>query len=197
MVYAFDASQRPSSTSNPTLLWRFGCASDTECATAAVGEPQIGQTWSTPQAIRVRVGSTTVPLVAFGAGYDACEDQEATTDPCAAGSKGRGVYVLDAAVGAAGSNYRDILPSDLSGVGRFVADVTSLDINLDGYIDVLYTADTRGNVWRINTSNPSDGYKGYASVADWPMILVASLSDWTTSGLSNRRKFLMAPAPFI
>jgi len=189
MVYAFNASQKPSRTSNPTLLWRFGCASDTECATAAAGETQIGQTWSTPQAIRVRIGDQAVPLVTFGAGYDACEDQEATTDPCAAGSKGRGLFVLDAELGAASSNYRHFLPSDLSGVGRFVADVTALDINLDGYIDVLYSADTRGNLWRINTSNPSDGYKGYASVADWPMILVARLSDWTTSEQSNRRKF--------
>jgi type IV pilus assembly protein PilY1 len=81
--------------------------------------------------------------------------------------------------------------------GRFAADIAPVDINGDGYIDVLYAVDTRGNIWRINTSNPADSFKGYVNgVADWPApVKVATVTDWTT--LSERRKFMYAPSVVV
>ncbi len=210
-VYAFDATNKPGTgTSEPTLLWKFGCASPgTNCATGATGESSIGQTWSTPLPIRIQ-GRTT-PLVVFGAGYDVCEDDEDPNTKCTAAGMGRaitgtGIYVMDAQTGSGNSDYTYIGvgtppssgPSHVfdSTAGRFVADLAASDVNGDGYIDVIYALDTRGNVWRINTSNPasSPAYQAYAHVSDWPVVKVATVGQWGTAALTERRKFMYAPS---
>jgi len=174
-VYAFDATRKPGTGSNqPTLMWKF----------SSTDNSNLGQTWSTPVAIRVKIGSATTTLVAFGAGYDSCED-----DPTITCTQGRGIFVMDAGTGKA-ANYHFF---DLdSTAGRFVADVTSVDVNGDGIIDLLYAVDTRGNIWRINTTNPNSSYASYSSVADWPWNKIATVSDWTTA--SEQRKFMNAPS---
>lgn len=176
-VYAFDATAKPGSTSQPTLLWKFSGASNTH----------MGQSWSTPLAIRIK--GRTAPLVVFGAGYDACEDAEDPNTACASVVKGRGVFVMSAQGGSA-SEFRLIDPG--SEAGRFAADIAAVDIDGDGFIDVLYAVDTRGNVWRINTSDPSKNFTGYASINEWPWVKVASVGQWGAS-LTERRKFLSAP----
>lgn len=177
-VYAFNATNKPGTGINqPALMWKF---SSTDSAS-------LGQTWSTPVAIRVKIGGTTNTLVAFGAGYDNCEDGAATD--CDTVTQGRGVFVMDAATGKA-ANYRFFDPG--STAGRFVADLAAVDVNGDGIIDLLYAVDTRGNIWRINTSDPSNNYAGYSSVANWPMNKIATVGDWTTA--SERRKFMYAPS---
>jgi len=176
-VYAFNATTKPSAGANPTLMWKF---SSTDSAS-------LGQTWSTPVAIRVKIGTTTNTLVAFGAGYDNCEDGAATA--CNNVTQGRGVFVMDAATGKA-ANYRFFDPG--STAGRFVADLVAVDVNGDGFIDLLYAVDTRGNIWRINTSDPSKNFTGYSSVANWPINKIATVSDWATA--SEQRKFMYAPS---
>jgi type IV pilus assembly protein PilY1 len=65
MIYAFDATQRPSAATPPTLLWKFGCpnaSNDTGCTTSAndTSSPpyasKLGQTWSTPRVVRLMKG---------------------------------------------------------------------------------------------------------------------------------------------
>jgi type IV pilus assembly protein PilY1 len=174
-VYAFDATRKPGTGSNqPTLMWKF---SNTD-------NSNLGQTWSTPVAIRVKIGTATTTLVAFGAGYDSCEDD--ATISC---TQGRGIFVMDAGAGKA-ANYRFFDPG--STAGRFVADVTSVDVNGDGIIDLLYAVDTRGNIWRINTTDPNSSFTSYSSVDNWPINKIATVSDWTTA--SEQRKFMNAPS---
>ncbi|HXD06971.1 MAG TPA: PilC/PilY family type IV pilus protein [Burkholderiaceae bacterium] len=176
VVYAFDVSSKPSSTNQPKLLWKFGPSDNAA----------IGQTWSTPLAIRV--AGQSAPLVVFGAGYDPCEDGAVTA--CDTVSTGRGLFVMDAQQGKT-SNFRFIDPG--TGAGRFVADIVAVDANGDGYVDVLYAVDTRGNVWRINTSDPTKNFTGYANgVNGWQINKIATVSDWTTA--SERRKFMSAPS---
>lgn len=52
-----------------------------------------------------------------------------------------------------------------------------------GYADRIYTADTGGNVWRIDVNN--------ASAADWVVTKLASVADLASVG--GRRKFLASP----
>ncbi|HWW69173.1 MAG TPA: PilC/PilY family type IV pilus protein [Duganella sp.] len=174
-VYAFNATNKPGTGGNqPTLMWKFSSADNSN----------LGQTWSTPVAIRVKIGTATTTLVAFGAGYDSCED-----DSTIACTQGRGIFVMDAGTGKA-ANYRFFDPG--STAGRFVADVTAVDVNGDGIIDLLYAVDTRGNIWRINTTDPNNSFASYSSVANWPINQIAAVSDWTTA--SERRKFMYAPS---
>ncbi len=182
-VYAFDVTKKPGTGLNqPSLMWRYGDAEDS----------RMGQTWSTPVAFRVK--GIASPLVAFGAGYDDCEDNEDAATACAAVTRGRGVVVRDA--GASSPSHLRFFDPGADG-GRFVADVAAVDVNGDGFADALYAADTRGNVWRINTSNPADGYNGYAGgVADWPMVRVAAVAEWG-GAVSERRKLLYAPSTVV
>lgn len=180
MIYAFDATQHPA-TSAPEPMWRFGCptATNTDCfgGTAA---SKLGQTWSSPKIVRVR---NQVPLYAvFGAGYDRCEDTEPRA--CSSASTGHGLFVLDA---TSGGFLRFI---DFgSNAGHIVADVVPVDVNNDGYSDVLYATDTLGNLWRVNLSDPN--VTGTQTPANWVVTHVAKVADWSTNERS--RKFLYAP----
>lgn len=185
-VYAFDVTKKPSTSDQPQLLWRYSDANDS----------RMGESWSTPVAIRVK--GMTSPLVVFGAGYDKCDDAEDSATACAAVTKGKGIVVMDAEKGPTAANYRfiGVKAGELDSLaGRFIADVTAVDVDRDGYIDVLYAVDTRGNIWRINTSDPSKSFTGYATVGEWPVNWIAKVSDWTV--VSEKRKFMYAPSVVI
>ena len=187
-VYAFDVSKKLTDA-QPTLLWKY----------SQLNNANMGQSWSTPLAIRIK-GRTT-PLLVFGAGYDACEDDDDPNTACASVSKGRGIVVMNAYSGpSASADYRFIVPVSTTDpavtAGRFVADMTGVDVNGDGYVDVLYAVDTRGNIWRINTSDPKNNFNGYATVNEWPVVHVATVSQWGAS-TSERRKFMYAPSAVV
>jgi type IV pilus assembly protein PilY1 len=185
-IYAFDASSRPDATKPatlPSVLWKFGCphlGDDTGCSTGATA---IGQTWSQPHALRIK-GDSRVFLI-FGGGYDGCED----SDSCSSASKGRGLFVLDAATGAL-VTYIDLG----SAAGRVMADPVPVDINGDGFADLIYTTDTLGNVWRTNIADPTLGgsFDGYAP-ANWAnrTYRIATVADATDA--SQHRKIQYAP----
>lgn len=181
-VYAFDVTGKPDIT-QPALLWRYGA-----------DEPRMGESWSTPTVIRIE--GMSKPLVVFGAGYDPCEDIETSTS-CDLITRGKGIVIADAEKGSA-NNYRfiGVASGELDDTaGRFVADVTAVDVNQDGYTDVLYAADTRGNIWRINTSDPAKGFTGISDVKLWPVNKIASVSKWTVE--SERRKFMYSPSAVV
>lgn len=188
-VYGFDVTTKPGTlTSQPTLLWKFGCDSTNTCVSGATGEAQMGQSWSTP--IVVRVKGNASPLVVFGAGYDTCEDSEDANTACSGVTRGRGMFVMSAQAGPGNAaNYRYL---DMgTAAGRFVADVVPVDVNFDGFADVLYAVDSRGNVWRVNMTDAA--YSGLA-VSAWTWQRVAVVAEWGTVSKLERRKFLSAPS---
>jgi len=115
------------------------------------------------------------PLIIMGGGYDTCEDQDAALNTACTAPKGNRVFVLDAATGA----VLQTLNTDRS----VPADVTVVDSDLDGYVDVAYAVDTGANVYRIDIgSNVPSG---------WTISKIASLG--CTTSASCARKFLHAP----
>lgn len=188
-VYAFDASTRPragTESSLPALMWKFGCPSlgnDTGCTP---GASAIGQTWSAPRVIRVR-GHDTLYLV-FGGGHDRCEDG----DSCPNTAKGSGLFVLNAETGALVTTID--LGAKTAEAGRVIADVVPVDVSGDGFADVLYAVDTRGNLWRTSLSDPSAStpYTGHPA-SNWNArtYRIAKVADWSVAERS--RKFQYAP----
>lgn len=182
MVYAFNATTKPSFANPPSAMWRFGCDHTGQCYGGA-DTASLGQTWSTPRVIRVKIpeadGSHSVDLhVVFGGGYDSCEDAEPRN--CTSTSKGNGIFVLNAKSGA---QQRYIsLGND---AGRVLADIVPVDVNNDGFTDLLYAVDTSGNLWRLNI----DGL----TPASWALTQVAKVGDWSSENERNR-KFLYAPS---
>ena len=177
MLYAFDVSN----PSSPSLKWKRGCPNNLAAGTAAndagcdTGFTSIGQTWSEPRIVRVQGHSNPVMIV--GGGYDPCEDSEPNT--CSS-PKGKRVFVLDADTG-------DLLKT-LDTIRSVAADITVVDTDANGYVDLAYAVDTGGNIWRINI--------GTQTPSAWTITQVAALGCDATpcaaSGTLNR-KFLHAP----
>ncbi|MEJ2652198.1 MAG: PilC/PilY family type IV pilus protein [Gammaproteobacteria bacterium] len=174
VLYAFDVTNPTS----PAFKWKVGCpnlADNTGCSTGMSG---IGQTWSTPVVAKIKGYSTTSPVVIVGGGYDSCEDAD-TAGPSCGSATGAEVYVLDADTGS--------LIKTFTTQRSVVADISVLDMDHDGAVDVGYAVDTGGNIYRIDfTSGPSGNYAAQGS-ALWSMNRVAY-----TNGAG--RKFLFAPA---
>jgi len=177
MLYAFDVSNPAA----PALKWKAGCplnlaqgvaANDAGCSP---GLAAIGQTWSEPRIVRVQ--GHTGPVLIVGGGYDPCEDNEPNS--CSS-PKGNRVFVLNADTGA--------LLNTLNTTRSVAADITEVDSNADGLVDLAYVADTGGNLYRLNI--------GAAAPAAWSLTQVAALGCDTppcaASGTLNR-KFLHAP----
>ena len=173
MVYALDVS----TPSSPNFLWKAGCpsiGSNTGCTT---GLSNIGQTWSTPTVAMLPGYSATKPVLIVGGGYDACEDADTSAPSCSTPT-GNGVYVFDAQSGA--------LLTSFATTRSVAADISLVDINYDGSVDAAYVADTGGNIYRIDFSDPTNSFTPKA-VANWSITKVAY-----TNGAG--RKFLFAPA---
>jgi len=185
MIYAFDVS----TISAPTIKWRFGCPNLTDnvnCTTGTVaagqtGPSSIGQTWSTPQVAFVEGYSTTTPVVIVGGGYDGCEDADTATPTCTS-PKGAIIYVLNGDTGAVIRSFT------VAGMRSVPGDIALLSTKQNGLIDLAYFTDTGGNIYRINFTNPANGYSALTP-SNWTIANVAY-----THGAS--RKFLFAPAIF-
>jgi type IV pilus assembly protein PilY1 len=171
MVYAFDVSDPV----NPTLEWKMGCPNqdnDTGCST---GFSAIGQTWSEPKVVKVP-GHSSGSLIIMGGGYDTCEDTDVVAPAvrCAA-PKGNRIFVIDADSGT--------LEKTLTTERSVAADITAVDSNGDGYVDVAYAVDTGANLYRIDIGSNSPG--------SWTIKKIAELG-CAGSALCDR-KFLHAP----
>ena len=159
-VYAFDVS----TPSTPTLKWKRGPAELSN----------IGQTWSEPKVVKV-ANSPTTPVIIMGGGYDACEDQDAAPNTACTSPTGNRVFVLDADTGA--------LLKTLNTDRSVPADITAVDTDGDGYVDMAYAVDTGANVYRIDIGTNAPG--------SWTISKIASLG--CTGSAACARKFLHAP----
>ena len=174
VVYAFDVS----TPAAPTLKWK---RDETDLV-------NIGQTWSEPKVVKVAgEGSGATPVLIMGGGYDPCEDQDAVPNTLCSSPKGNRVFVLNASTGEV---LRTMGTGTGTGVGgdgdailrSIAADVTVVDSDSDGLVDVAYAADTGANLYRINI--------GTAAPGSWTITKIAALG--CSSGECGR-KFLHAP----
>jgi len=180
MIYAFDAS----TPTSPSFKWRQGCPNLTnDVGCTAANFSGLGQTWSAAVNLKSSgyvSGSTPLPMLIFGGGYDTCEDGSSGSDlnTCSA-PKGNKIFVLDADSGT--------LLTTLSTDRSVVGDVTVVPNSVTGLAEYAYAADTGGNVYRITI--------GSAVPASWTITKIASLGCSTTNcpgGVANR-KFMFAP----
>ena len=212
MIYAFDVTDPKA----PKFKWKAGCpnlTNNTGCTSTDFNE--IGQTWSEPKVVRVRLGSLDKDVIVMGAGYDpAIEDQ----DPITTGSRtmGRGIYVIDIANGSviwraapaatfpsdsAAYSYTSSLASVPGMDYAIPSDVTVLDRDGNSYVDRAYVGDTGGNVWRIDMASTSTANwrvnrlasVGRAAFGATPAKLVAPTSGADNDIDGHTRKFLYAP----
>lgn len=202
VLYAFDVS----SPASPTLKWKIGCphnlpylnASGTALATNSSGEAitttsaadngcsstwtGLGQTWSSAKPLLASgYGSGSSPLLIMGGGYDTCEDADPNT--CTSSTKGKYIYVLDAATGA--------LQATLSTDRAVVGDVFVIN-DSNGKASWAYAVDLGGNIYRISGASANSPISTTVP-GNWTITKIASLGCSTASSCSANRKFLYGP----
>ncbi len=179
MLYAFDVTDPV----GPDIKWRVGCPQnfaldgtidDTGCMTGLDG---IGQTWSPPTVLSA--AGHTGPLLMLGGGYDVCEDHDGgmTNHVCTVDSKGRYIYVLNAATGALLKTFNTERP--------VVGEITVVPDPFSGVAKYAYASDLGGNVYRITI--------GVAAPVDWTITKIAALGCDDGGTCAANRKFMFGP----
>ena len=219
-IYALNVS----TPTSPVFLWKLDPSGLTTSAgfTSSTDFAELGQTWSAPKVALIKGyndgNGHAKPVMIFGGGYSTTQDEgydstgaSFTASP-SADSRGRGIFIVDAATGAlvwratygASPNCTtattpkcacagvDTLPGNctLSEMTYSIpSDITLMDRDNDGYIDRLYAVDVGGNVWRVDLQR--EGNTTHNTPDYWKVNQVASLGD---GGAGNpRRKFFFPP----
>ena len=133
----------------PRLLWTLGPDTHDGAYT------DLGQSWSTPAATRVRLPGEDAPtrVLVIAGGYDPINDDDAGREARAT-SRGSLIYLVDPETGEPLATIdepemRWSIPSDASLV----------DADLDGAAEALYVGDVGGNLWAVNLA-PGPGVSG-------------------------------------
>jgi len=183
-IYGFDVS----TPTSPVLKWRKGCftsdtTDDTVCST---GWSAIGQTWSIPQVTYLRGyvdgSGNKKPVLAFGGGYDQCEDTNNQTR-CTGTRKGANIWFVDANTGTILRTY----PTNYSVPGDLALVKDTL-----GYLNYVYASDSGGYIYRINVGSvdtTGTTFTGWTSNSNAGQITLASMSE-----TNHKRKFLNGPS---
>jgi Tfp pilus tip-associated adhesin PilY1 len=149
----------------PTVLWEITDTSDAD----SNGAPDMGETWSKPAMGRVRVctadcGNTSAPLptfedhyvAVFGGGFDRERLNSACAPTC--NRRGNWLYMVDLETGFALYKVNSGVANFGSGnvtvnFGSIPSGPTALDSDADGYLDLIYVGDLKGQLWRIDLTD--------------------------------------------
>jgi type IV pilus assembly protein PilY1 len=183
--YAVDVTDR----ANPTLLWRNG---------ASGTMTNLGQSWSTPNIVTVKVDTTPTVVMIVAGGYDTTQDTTIiNTD-----DRGNRLFMLNAMTGAviwrAG-------PTNVTGLGydsaaqftdakmaySIPSEVRVIDTGTDGLADRMYVGDMGGQLWRFDIINGQPA----ASLVRGGVIasLGAASGSGATVNTANSRRFYAPP----
>jgi type IV pilus assembly protein PilY1 len=211
--YALDVSDPDA----PRWMWKITKGS----AGSAFGE--LGQTWSTPQFGRLRIGGNVLLVAVFGGGYNGDDDGDSLGDlgKDAANraairstgtddDEGNAIYIVNVVDGSLiwKVNQGSTEGYDASGlayrhpnmVDSFAADVSALDTNGDGLLDRVYAGDTGGTLWRIDLAGAIDTNNDtvpdtvvYGDPTTWQVNRLANVGRHGVSGVQNDRRFFTRP----
>ena len=180
--YAFDIS----SPDNPTLAWKkHGSYLNDDKNTPAVsgGYERLGQTWSSLKPALVKWQGSDLVVLFAGGGYDPSEDDNNSSR--IDHSTGNTVYMINAQTGEVlWDAYDDISGATSKMRNSFAGDVTPVDRDGDGYVDLLFAADTGGRIWRFDWREDDTGFNGG---------VIADMNTSSTSGVSGNRRFYVSP----
>lgn len=187
----------------PTMLWSIN-SDDPDFS-------ELGQTWSTPQPIRVRYEESGVEVekhaLIFGGGYngdhdgdgiDLGKDERDDDDPAFTGSdddEGNAIFIVDAETGELiwkATGDIDVTSSSLGAhqyyyhanmVDSIPAEVLAVNVTTtsDNFHDRAYVGDTGGVIWRVDFTDTDP--------TNWQVTRLANLGrhDQPSSQIHDRR----------
>ncbi len=150
-------------------------------------DEDFGNTWSQPfiGRVQLRVGTGLNQRIVdrfvyfVGGGLDPTD-----TEPRDGVNKGNGFYVIDAPTGNILFKFHPDNPSDntLDNIDDMVCDmaanVLGVDINIDGFTDVVYAGDSCGRMWRFDVSMPLETSSSLSSTGRNGTAVIEA-PDWT------------------
>lgn len=190
--FAIDATE----PDDPRLMWRAG-EPDTWLASGADQHlPGVGQTWSTPTAVRVNVsghswGDNVDKLVLLvGGGYSTTQDTITYT----ADGVGNRIFMLDALTGEllwrAGPSTDTGAQLPLAKMTNAIpGEIRAIDLTGDGFADRMYAADLGGRVWRFDIRNGQNA----ANLVWGGVFASVGVGDLATKPDAQNRRFFYAP----
>ena len=146
-------------------------------------------------------GTGTIDNAVSGAGSLISTPITSTNTPYS--PKGRGIYAIEIAtlssagaptiassptriwgvVNGSSTSYTTSPATDAGMTFSFASEITTLDVDGNGYIDRLYATDLGGNLWRFDV--------GSTSIASWTGKIIFSANP--ASGADTGRKFFFKP----
>jgi len=183
----------------PTVLWEIQDTTDAD----SNGVPDMGETWSKAAMGRVKVctancGNTSPPLptfedhyvAIFGGGFDRERLNTACAPTC--NRRGNWLYMVDVETGFALYKVNSGAADLGSGVvtvnfGSIPSGPAALDFDADGYLDLIYVGDLKGQLWRIDLTDLRKPSPSLAGRFDNKLDLV--------SGSGKPFLFFQAPQP--
>ena len=180
--YAFNITNPDS----PSLLWQKNgnyLNNNKNIPTVSDGYSRLGQTWSSLKPALVNWNGSNKVVLFAGGGYDPAEDGSANAR--FEHTTGNTVYMIDAIDGTVlWDAYNDVSGASNEMKSSFASDVTPVDRNNDGYVDLLYAADTGGRLWRFDFRESSNTFTGG---------VIADINNSETNGISENRRFYVSP----
>lgn len=188
--YALDVSPTTSgapSTIQPKLKWTI------KGGTVGTAYQRLGQTWSTPKVSKIKWNGVTKDVLIFTGGYDVNQDDDTPNTPNN-DTYGNALYIADASTGerlwmagppptSGETAAANLQISDMT--NSMPADPTLVDISGDGLIDTIFTADTRGQIFRFDINNTNTTASNFAKGG--------RIAQFGGSTAQNNRRFYNQP----
>lgn len=116
------------------------------------GFDALGQTWAAPMLGQLKVNGTPTKVLILSGGYDTNQDNDEPNTP-SNDTRGNALFIVDADSGKllwrAGSDQAADLQI-ASMTNSIPAEPALVDVDGNGLVDILYVADTRGQIFRID-----------------------------------------------
>lgn len=175
--YALDVTDRDA----PEFLWQI-----TGGPGGTTGFSELGQTWSTPKKIKVKFDDVSYDLLMFAGGYDPTQD---SVNVRTVDTIGRAIYMVNAKDGSlfwsAGIDANSNLPlTDMK--YSIPSDISSVDLDGDGYVDQFYVGDMGGQIWRFDVNQ-----KNVDDKAD--LVKGGVIADFAGLNQADNRRFYYPP----
>lgn len=140
----------------------------------------LGQSWSRAVKARVNYTGTVKDVLIFSGGYDANKDNQ---DERAVDDEGAAIYIVDAKTGAHVTS-RD--STDFTAMRYSIpSDVRVINLDADGFADMLWFGDAGGQVWRMDINN--------LATTDGDFLRGAVAADFGNVGTVHNRRFFYEP----
>jgi type IV pilus assembly protein PilY1 len=143
---------------------------------------KLGQTWSKPLFLKMKINGSEQEVLVFGGGYD--PDQDNITPPVTdySDDEGNAIYIVKASDGSLlksiSNSGANVNISEMT--NAIASNIATVDLNGDARVERLYASDVGGRIIRIDIDETNNKISG-GVIAD------------INAGINDHRKFFAPP----